>query len=153
MSKELYNTAVLTLAAGIPHLGRLDNPQGSATKVAKLCGSRVMTDVVLDDTGRIVQFAQEVKACALGQAAAAILGQQVMGLSVEELRKARDEFAAMIKEDGPIPSEPFGELEKLMGVREYKARHASTLLPFEAALAACELAVLSTEAGTGATQQ
>lgn len=147
---ELYNKAVLTLAAGIPHLGRLENPQGSATRVARLCGSKVTADVVLDEAERIMEFAQEVKACAMGQAASAILGQHVIGLSVNDLRTARDEFAAMIKEYGPIPSPPFAELEKLIGVREFKARHDSTLLSFEAVLAACEAVLQTQGARTGA---
>lgn len=153
MSRDLYNTAILTLAAGIPHLGRLSHPQGSATKVAKLCGSKVTADIVLDDTGRIAEFAQEVKACALGQAAAAILGRQIMGLSPDELRQGRDAFASMIQDEGPVPGDPFADLEKLIGVREFKARHASTLLPFDAALAACEAALQTTAGETGTLPQ
>lgn len=138
MNNDLYNTAILTLAAGIPHLGTLENPDGAAEKSARLCGSRVSVQVKLDDQGRVCDFAQEVKACALGQAASAILGQNVIGASLDELIAARDGFRAMVKEGAPPPKGRFSDLGTLAAVKDYPQRHQSALLPFEAVVDAVQ---------------
>jgi len=140
MNHDLYNTAILTLAAGIPHLGKLENPQGEAEKSARLCGSKVGVQVKLDDQGRVSDFAQEVKACALGQAASAILGQHVIGADLDELIAARDGFRAMVKEGAPPPEGRFADLGTLAAVKDYPQRHQSALLPFEAVVEAVEAA-------------
>ncbi|ACG76835.1 NifU-like protein involved in Fe-S cluster formation [Phenylobacterium zucineum HLK1] len=132
MIDELYSARLLRLAAEIPHAGRLPAPDASVEKVAKLCGSRVVVDVKVED-GRVADFAQDVKACALGQAAASVLGAQVIGASLSELESARDQFRAMLKDGGPPPEGRFSDLAMLAPVKDYPARHASTLLAFEAA--------------------
>ena len=139
MIDDLYSAKVLALAANMPRAGRLAAPQASAEKVSKLCGSRVLVDLSLAD-GRVSDFAQEVKACALGQAAAAVLGAQVVGASVQEIESARDALKAMLKTGGPPPQGRFADLAVLAAVKDYPARHASTLLAFEAAVEACALA-------------
>jgi NifU-like protein involved in Fe-S cluster formation len=137
---KLYSQRILALAAGIPHAGRLEAPQVSAKKRSPLCGSTVTVDLQLED-GRIVDFAQEVKACALGQAAASVLGQVVIGRTRGEIVRARDELRAMLKEDGPVPAAPFEGFEVLLPARDYKNRHASILLALEATLAAFDEAM------------
>ena len=134
---DLYSDRILKLAANMPRAGRLADADGSAERVSKLCGSRVTVDLSLAD-GRIADFAQDVQACALGQAAAAILGERVIGASVEEVRAGRDALVAMLKRDGPPPGGRFADLKVLQGVKDYPARHASTALAFEAAVAAIE---------------
>ena len=146
MIDDLYSARILTLAANLPHAGRLPSPQGTAERVAKLCGSRAVVDVTLDDQGRIAGFAQDVKACALGQAAAGVLGQSVIGASVEEIRQARDALAAMLKADGEGPAGRFEGLRVLKPVADYPARHASTLVAAEATLAAAEQALAHRDA-------
>jgi NifU-like protein involved in Fe-S cluster formation len=128
----LYSARLLALAADIPHLGRLDAPDATVRERAPLCGSTVTVDVMADN-GRITGFAQDVKACALGQAAAAVVGQNIVGRSVQDLEQALSEFAAFLKEDGPVPSAPFEQFEALMPARAYKNRHASILLSLNAA--------------------
>ncbi|MGV8955798.1 MAG: iron-sulfur cluster assembly scaffold protein [Cypionkella sp.] len=128
---KLYSNRILALAAEIPHLGRLTNPTGTARKRSPLCGSSVTVDVVVKD-GRVSEFAQEVKACALGQAAAAVVGACVVGRSLPEVATARDALSAMLKQDGPIPAAPFDGFEVLIPARDYKNRHASILLALEA---------------------
>ena len=135
MIDDLYSNRILALAANMPRAGRLAAPQASAEKVAKLCGSRIIVDLVLKE-GRVSDFAQEVQACALGQASAAILGANIIGATVEEIRQARDGLRAMLKEAGSVPEGRFADLCVLAPVRDYPARHASTLLAFEAALEA-----------------
>jgi NifU-like protein involved in Fe-S cluster formation len=135
MIDDLYSAKVLALAANMPRAGRLASPDGSAERVSKLCGSRVTVDLVLDGD-RVSDFAQDVQACALGQASAAVLGANVIGASVEELQLARDALSAMLKQDGPPPEGRFADLRVLKPVRQFPARHTSTLLAFEAALAA-----------------
>ncbi len=141
MNNDLYNTAILTLAAGIPHLGTLKNPHGAAEKSARLCGSRVGVQVRLDEGGRVCDFAQTVKACALGQAAAAILGAHVMGADQQELTAARDAFRAMVKDGAPAPTGRFADLKTLAAVKDYPQRHDSALLPFEAVVEAVQMAL------------
>ncbi|MGZ3274012.1 MAG: iron-sulfur cluster assembly scaffold protein [Caulobacteraceae bacterium] len=139
MIDDLYSAKVLALAANMPRAGRLDAPQASSEKVSKLCGSRVTVDLVLRD-GRVADFAQDVKACALGQASAAVLGAHVIGATVEELVEARDALKAMLKAGGPPPEGRFSDLRALEMVRDYPPRHASTLLAFEAAVEAARQA-------------
>ncbi|THD60542.1 iron-sulfur cluster assembly scaffold protein [Phenylobacterium sp.] len=131
MIDDLYSGSVLALAANLPRLGRLAAPDASVEKVAKLCGSRVVVDVTVKD-GRVADFAQDVKACALGQAAASVLGAQVIGASLEELEVTATQFRAMLKAGGPPPDGRFSDLAMLAPVKDYPARHASTLLAFEA---------------------
>lgn len=133
---QLYSTRILALAADIPHLGRLAAASGTARKRSPLCGSVVTVDVVMRD-GRVVEFAQDVKACALGQASAGILGGVVLGCSLAELETARQQLKAMLSESGPVPAAPFAGYEVLIPAREYKNRHASILLALDAA---CEAA-------------
>ena len=130
---RLYSGRILALAADIPHLGRLPAPQGTARRRSPLCGSTLTADVVLQG-GRVAEFAQEVKACALGQASAAIAGGAMIGRSLAELRAARDALAAMLKEGGPVPPAPFDGYEVLLPARDYRNRHASILLALEAAV-------------------
>ncbi len=137
MLSDIYNSRILELAAEIPHLGRLDNPQASATAHSKLCGSTVTVDVVMRGD-QVVDFAQEVKACALGQASSSILARHVLGARAADLRAARDALRKMLKENGPPPSGLFAEAHVLEPVRDFKARHASTLLPFEAVVLAID---------------
>lgn len=129
---RLYSQRILALAADIPHLGRLPAPQGTARRRSPLCGSTVTADVMLQE-GRISQFAQDVKACALGQAAAAVAGAAMIGRSRVEIEAARDALAAMLKEAGPVPPAPFDGFEALLPARDYRNRHASILLALEAA--------------------
>ncbi|HWA60505.1 MAG TPA: iron-sulfur cluster assembly scaffold protein [Caulobacteraceae bacterium] len=140
MIDDLYSAKILALAANMPRAGRLAAPQGSSEKVSKLCGSRVTVDVVLDGT-RVADFAQDVKACALGQAAAAVLGANVLGAEVEEIERARDALRSMLKEGGPPPEGRFSDLAMLAPVKDYPPRHTSTLLAFEAAAEACRQAL------------
>ncbi len=127
----LYNRKILTYAADIPHLGRLKHADASADAVSRLCGSEVHVDICVKH-GRISDFAQEVKACALGQTAASVVGGHVIGASRSEIEAAREAMLKMLKEDGPAPSGRFAELEVLLPVRDYKARHASVMLILDA---------------------
>jgi NifU-like protein involved in Fe-S cluster formation len=139
MIDELYSARILALAANMPHAGRLAAPCASSEKVSRLCGSKVVVDVVMAD-GRVAEFAQDVRACALGQAAAAILGEHVLGASVEELAAGRDGLRAMLKDGAAPPEGRFCDLAVLAQVREFPARHASTLLAFEAVTEAASAA-------------
>ncbi|TCO69762.1 iron-sulfur cluster assembly scaffold protein [Rhodovulum euryhalinum] len=136
---KLYSQRILALAADIPHLGRLDAPMASARKRSPLCGSTVSVDLDVAD-GRITRFGQDVKACALGQAAAAVVGAAIVGRTRAEVERARDQLKAMLKENGPPPEAPFDGLEVLAPARDYKNRHASILLALEATLEAFDAA-------------
>lgn len=140
MIDDLYSAKLLKLAANLPRLGRLADPDASSEKVSKLCGSRVVVDVKVDGD-RVVDFAQDVKACALGQASAAVLGAHVIGASLDELETTRDAFRAMLKSGGPAPEGRFADLALLAPVKDYPARHTSTLLAFEAVAEAVRNAV------------
>lgn len=141
MIDDLYSARVLTLAANLPHSGRLAAPQGTGERIAKLCGSKATVDVVLDDEGRIAEFAQDVKACALGQAAAGVVGEGAIGSTAEELRSARDAMRTMLKSGGEGPEGRFGGLRVLKQVADYPARHASAMVAIEAALDAIDQAL------------
>jgi NifU-like protein involved in Fe-S cluster formation len=134
---KLYSKRILALAAEIPHIGRLETPDGTAMKRSPLCGSTVTVDVALSD-GRISGFAQDVKACALGQSSASVLGAEIVGRSRDELQAGRDQLHAMLKSDGPAPDAPFAVLEVLEPAKDYKNRHASILLAWDATLAAMD---------------
>ncbi|MBW4708784.1 iron-sulfur cluster assembly scaffold protein [Roseobacter sp. YSTF-M11] len=129
---KLYSGRILALASDIPRLGRLDNPMATVKKRSPLCGSAVTVDMSIED-GRVSDFAQDVKACALGQASAAVTGGAIIGRNLSELEAARDALRAMLKEDGPVPDAPFDGFEVLEPARNYKNRHASILLSIEAA--------------------
>ncbi len=147
MIDDLYSARILKLVANIPHTGRLAAPDASSEKISKLCGSRILVDVKVE-SGQVSDFAQEVKACALGQAAAAVLGAHVIGATVEEIEVARDALRAMLKANGPHPAGRFAELAVLEAVKDYPARHASTMLAFEAAAEAARNAVQATTTRT-----
>jgi NifU-like protein involved in Fe-S cluster formation len=129
----------MELAAEIPHVGRLDAPDGASTKVSRVCGSVVTVELNLKD-GAVSQIAVHPKACALGQAATGVLAMNALGATPAEICAARDGLRAMLKEGGPPPSGRFWELRHLEGVRDYPARHASTMLAFDAAVDALEQA-------------
>lgn len=148
MSEPLYNTAILRLAANIPHHARLAAPQGSVRRVSPVCGSRVDADVTLED-GRVAAFGQDVRACALGQASASVLGAGVIGMRPAELAAARDALAAFLRGEGDAPA----GLELFGPARAHKGRHASVLLPWVAAAeaaAVAEAADLAMRDGVGA---
>lgn len=128
---KLYSGRILALAADIPHQGRLPRPQASVKRRSPLCGSTVTVDVVVQD-GRVTEFAQDVKACALGQAAAAVVGAAMLGRTRTEVDRARDQLAAMLAGGAP-PDAPFAGLEVLTPAREFKNRHASIQLALQAA--------------------
>jgi len=139
MFDDLYNTDILILSASLKN-ERLETPNGTARKVSKLCGSWLEIDVNMD--GDVVnEVALRVQACALGQSSAAILQQGIVGAELEEIIEARDALRQMLKADGEAPSGRFEKLVLLKGVKAYPARHTSTLLAFEAAVEAVELAL------------
>ena len=137
--EDLYHPRVLELAADIPHLGRLDQPDGAATKVSRVCGSVVTVELKLRD-GKVSDIAVHPKACALGQAATGVLAMHAIGATPAEIREARDGLRAMLKEGAAPPTGRFWELRHLQGVRDYPPRHTSTLLAFDAAVDALEQA-------------
>jgi NifU-like protein involved in Fe-S cluster formation len=133
VSDALYNTAILRLAADIPRLGELADAQARARKVSAICGSRVDAALKLDEAGRVAEFAQQVRACALGQASAAILGAGVIGRTADELAEARDALAAYLADAAAPPPALFPQTALFAPARAHKARHASIRLAFEAA--------------------
>jgi NifU-like protein involved in Fe-S cluster formation len=137
MLNEIYNKRILELAADIPRLGRLPEPDGSATAHSKLCGSTVTVDLKVD-RGVVSDFAHEVKACALGQASSSIMARNVVGSTADELREVREAMRRMLKENGAPPNGKWAELRVLEPVRDFKARHASTMLTFDAVVKALE---------------
>ena len=138
---KLYSNRILALAATMPHAGRLAEPDASAMRRSPVCGSKVTVDVTMRD-GMITEFAQDVKACALGQAAASITGQNILGATPENIKKARDQLKIMLKDGGPIPDPPFEGFEVLTPAVEYKNRHESILLVLQAASDACDKALV-----------
>ena len=136
---DLYHPRVLELAADIPHVGRLDAPYGASTKVSRVCGSVVSVELKLKD-GLVSEIAVHPKACALGQAATAVLAMQAIGASPAEILAARDGLRAMLKDGAPPPAGRFWELRHLEGVRAYPPRHTSTMLAFDAAVEALQRA-------------
>lgn len=132
---KLYSARILALATDMPRTARLAAPDGSAKRRSPLCGSTVTVDVNFAN-GRISDYGQDVKACALGQAAAAIVGAQIVGLTPEQVNLGRDQLHAMLKSDGPVPAAPFDGFEVLLPARDFKNRHASIMLAFDATLEA-----------------
>lgn len=128
---KLYSGQILALAADIPHAGRLENPQATASRRSPLCGSNVTVDVRTEG-GRITDFAQDVRACALGQAAAAVVGAHAIGRTRAEIETARDQLAAMLAGEREAPDAPFEDLGVLIPAREFRNRHKSILLSLEA---------------------
>ena len=151
MLDDIYNRRILELAADIPRLGRLKRPDASATAHSRLCGSTVTVDVETDGE-RVTDFAHEVKACALGQASSSIMARHVIGATPEELRQVRDDMRRMLKEKGAAPTGRWSDLAVLEPVRDFKARHASTLLTFDAVVEALDKAagIRNAAAGEGA---
>jgi len=137
MLNDVYNAKILDLAGNIPRLGRLDAPDASARAHSKLCGSTVTVDLNMDgDT--VTDFAHDVKACALGQASSSLMARHVIGSKADELRGLRETMRKMLKENGPPPSGKWADFAVLEPVRDYKARHASTMLTFDAVASALD---------------
>ncbi|MGE3245143.1 MAG: iron-sulfur cluster assembly scaffold protein [Beijerinckiaceae bacterium] len=138
MLSDIYNKRILELAADIPRQGRLEHPQATATAHSKLCGSTVTVDVTMKD-GKVSDFAHDVKACALGQASSSIMARNVVGSTVQELRDLRETVRRMLKEGAEPPRDgKWADIAVLEPVRDYKARHASTLLTFDAVVNAID---------------
>ncbi len=137
MIDELYNARILDFAGNIERIGRLDDPDATATCVSRLCGSKVTVDLKVEN-GVVVDFAHDVKACALGQSSSSIMARHVVGSTVKELRELQKTMHAMIKENGDPPTGKWADLEILTPVRDYKGRHASTLLTFDAVVKALD---------------
>jgi NifU-like protein involved in Fe-S cluster formation len=131
MIDDVYNAKILGFAGNIPRIGRLPNPDATAKAHSKLCGSTVTVDLTMED-GQVTDFAHDVKACALGQASSSIMAANVVGATADELRAVREIMLKMLKEDGTPPEGRFADLKYLEPVRDYKARHASTMLTFDA---------------------
>jgi NifU-like protein involved in Fe-S cluster formation len=133
MLNDIYNKRIIELAGNIPLLGRLSNPDATATAHSKLCGSTVKIDLKMED-GVVTDFAHDVKACALGQASSSIMARHVVGSTANELRELRETVRKMLKENGSPPpsSDKWADIALLEPVRDYKARHASTMLTFDA---------------------
>jgi NifU-like protein involved in Fe-S cluster formation len=131
MINEVYNKRIIELAGNIPRLGRLSDAQASATAHSKLCGSTVTVDLKMEGD-EVADFAHEVKACALGQASSSIMARHVIGAKADELRNLRETVRKMLKENGAPPDGKWADIAVLEPVRDYKARHASTMLTFDA---------------------
>ncbi|RBP13780.1 NifU-like protein involved in Fe-S cluster formation [Roseiarcus fermentans] len=131
MLDDIYSRRVLELAADIPRLGRLPAPDATAKAHSRLCGSTVVVDLVVEH-GRVVDFAHDVRACALGQASASLMARHVIGATTEDLLALRDTMTRMLKQNGPPPDGAWADFAALEPVRAYRARHASTLLTFDA---------------------
>lgn len=137
MLSDVYNNRILELAGNIPRIGRLSDPDASATAHSRLCGSTVTVDLKMDGD-RVTDFAHEVKACALGQASSSIMARNVIGARAAELRDVREVVRRMLKENGAPPDGKWDDVRVLEPVRDYKARHASTLLTFDAVVDAID---------------
>ena len=139
MIDDIYNRRILELAADIPRLGRLDAPDATARAHSKLCGSTITIDLKTDEAGTTVtDFAHDVKACALGQASSSLMARHVVGSGADELRALRETMRDMLKQNGPSPSGKWADLAVLEPVRDFRARHASTLLTFDAVVDALD---------------
>ncbi len=138
---DLYHPRILELAADMTNIGRLDHPDGAATKVSRVCGSVVSVELKLKD-GAVSEIAVHPKACALGQAATAVLALHAVGATAKEIRDAREGLRAMLKDGAAPPAGRFWELRHLEGVKDYPARHASTMLAFDAAVEALDKALV-----------
>lgn len=138
MLDDIYNRRILELAADIPRLGRLAAPDATATAHSKLCGSTVTVDLSLGEDGRVSDFAHDVKACALGQASSSLMARHVVGATPADLRSLREQMRAMLKQNGPLPEGPYADFAVFEPVRDFKARHASTLLTFDAVVDALD---------------
>jgi NifU-like protein involved in Fe-S cluster formation len=137
MLNDVYNTRILELAGSIPRIGRMASPDASATAHSKLCGSTVTVDLKMDgDT--VTDFSHDVKACALGQASSSIMARNVIGSRADELRTLRETVRKMLKENGAPPAGKWADIAVLEPVRDYKARHASTMLTFDAVVSAID---------------
>lgn len=134
---KLYSGRILALAADMPRTERLTAPDATARKRSPLCGSTITVDIALKD-GKITDYGQDVKACALGQASAAVVGDNIVGCTRDQVQAGRDQLYAMLKDGGPAPDAPFDGLAVLEPARDYKNRHASILLAFDATLAALD---------------
>ena len=145
MIDDLYSARILGLAANLPHAGRLARPDGTGERVARLCGSRATVDVCLDDQGRVAAFAQDIKACALGQAAAGVIGEAVIGAKVDEITTAAAALSAMLKDGGEGPVGRFEGLRVLKPVADYPQRHASTQVAMGALVDAVDMALAARE--------
>lgn len=145
---KLYSARILALAADIPRLGRLEAPDATVKRRSPLCGSTVTVDVAVEN-GRLADFRQDVKACALGQAAASVAGAAAIGASLSDIENARDQLRAMLKDGGPVPEAPFEGFEVLQPAAEYKNRHASILLTMEALAEAMQQATSADAAQQG----
>jgi NifU-like protein involved in Fe-S cluster formation len=132
MLNDVYNRRIIELAGTIPRIGRLPDADATATTLSKLCGSTVTIDLKMDGD-KVTDFAHEVKACALGQASSSIMARNIIGSNAKELRELREGVRKMLKENGTPPAEgKWADIAVLEPVRDYKARHASTLLTFDA---------------------
>ena len=134
---KLYSARILELAADIPRLNRLEAPDATVKRRAPLCGSTVTVDLSVAG-GRVSDYGQEVKACALGQAAASIVGANIVGCTPAQVLDARDQLRAMLKQGGPVPAAPFAGLEVLSPARDYRNRHDSILLTLDASVEALD---------------
>ncbi|MCB1467424.1 MAG: iron-sulfur cluster assembly scaffold protein [Rhizobiaceae bacterium] len=138
MIDDVYNTKILGFAGNIPRIGRLEAPDATAKAHSKICGSTVTVDLKMDEDV-VTDFSHVVKACALGQASSSIMAQHVVGATSDELRAVRNAMLKMLKENGAPPEgERFADLKYLEPVRDYKARHASTMLTFDAVVDAID---------------
>ncbi len=137
MLNDVYNSKILELAGNIPRLGRLPAPDASARAHSKLCGSTVTVDLKVDGK-TVTDFAHDVKACALGQASSSLMARHIIGAKADELRGLRETMRKMLKENGPAPSGKWADFAVLEPVRDYKARHASTMLTFDAVVQALD---------------
>lgn len=147
---KLYSARILALAADIPHLGRLDAPDATVKRRSPLCGSAVTVDVTVQD-GKLTDLGQDVKACALGQAAAAVSGAAAVGATLEEITRGRDQLRAMLKGQGDVPDAPFDGFEVLTPAVDYKNRHASIMLSMEAIVEAMEQTMQSAQMNEGSS--
>ncbi len=146
MLDDIYNTKILELAGNIPRIGRLADPHATAKAHSRLCGSTVTVDIKVED-GRVSDFAHDVKACALGQASSSIMARNVIGSTPDELRELREQVHRMLKENGAPPDGRWADVKYLEPVRDHRARHASTMLTFDAVVDALSQAGASQKSG------